>query len=44
MEKKIYDEYSAGFILYRKNEVSFENEYLVLQDSQYQCSWTPPKG
>ena len=34
----------AGFVIFRKNESNSEVEYLILQASQKQKSWGPPKG
>ena len=40
--KKKCDEFSAGFILYRKTQPN-RIEYLILQSSKNPQNWTPPK-
>ena len=43
MEAKHYDDFSSGFMLYRKND-SDEIEYLIMQSTKNKSNWTPPKG
>ena len=40
--KQQCDEFSAGFILYRKTQPN-RIEYLILQSSKKPQNWTPPK-